>query len=93
MERRVKFDDTIRPICLPQPWEEFGGEKAIAAGWGRFAKPTVNEGQSPVLKKVLLTVSNKKYRHKKMFGTILSMRDNQYQDPCSGDSGYTFLKV
>ena len=89
----MRFDDTISPICLPKRNEEFGGGNAVAAGWGRFDKPTMNTGQSPVLRKVWLTVSNKKYRHKKMFGTILSMRDNQYQDPCSGDSGYTFLKV
>ena len=91
IETPVKFDDTISPICLPQPWEEYGGEKAVAAGWGRFEKPSVNTGQSPVLRKVWITVSNKKYNHWKMFGTIVSQIDNYYQDPCAGDSGYTFL--
>ena len=60
MERPVTFDDTISPICLPQQNEEFGGGNAVAAGWGRFDKPTMNTGQSPVLRKVWLTVSNKK---------------------------------
>ena len=65
--------------------------KAVAAGWGRFEKPSVNTGQSPVLRKVWLTVSKKKYNHWKMCGTIVSQIDNYYQDPCAGDSGYTFL--
>jgi len=34
-----------------------------------------------------LTVDSKEYRHKKMFGTKVSMNENQFQDPCSGDSG------
>ena len=32
-------------------------------------------------------MSNKKYKHKAMFGTELHQLDQIYQDPCSGDSG------
>ena len=83
----MTFTDTISPICLPEPNLEFGGEKAIAAGWGRFHKPNISGEQSAVLRKVWLTVSKKRYRHKKMFGTNVTLKDDHYQDPCSGDSG------
>ena len=83
----VKLTSQIGPVCLPEPNAEFGGKKAVAAGWGRTHGPTVSKEQSPVLIKVELTVSYKRYRHYKMFGTRVSKRDNIYQDPCSGDSG------
>jgi len=83
----AKFHSKVRPICLPEPYAEFGGQRAIAAGWGRFAKPSVNTGQSPFLRMVQLGVSPKRYRHTKMFGTVLSTKEDEYQDPCSGDSG------
>eukprot|EP00091_Calanus_sinicus_P023412 TRINITY_DN7896_c0_g1_i1.p1 TRINITY_DN7896_c0_g1~~TRINITY_DN7896_c0_g1_i1.p1 ORF type:complete len:133 (-),score=4.40 TRINITY_DN7896_c0_g1_i1:89-487(-) len=65
----------------------FGGEPAIAAGWGRTAAPSVYKSQSPVLKSVTLTVAKKKYKHYKMFGTLLEKINGVYQDACSGDSG------
>jgi len=87
LEHPVKYTSKVSPICLPMPNAEFGGRQATAAGWGRTDKPTVNIRQSPTLQKVELTVSPKKYRHTKMFGTILSEKEHEYQDPCSGDSG------
>ena len=83
----AKLIPAIGPICLPEPKAEFRGEKAIAAGWGRTHGPSISRRQSPVLKKVVLTVSYKRYRHYKMLGTRVSQKDNLYQDPCSGDSG------
>ena len=83
----AKFHNKVSPICLPEPYAEFGGQRAIAAGWGRFAKPWVNTNQSPFLRMVELSVSPKRYSHTKMFGTVLSMKEDAYQDPCSGDSG------
>ena len=87
LQRPAQFHSTVSPICLPEPNAEYGGMKAIAAGWGRFAKPSQSIRQSPVLRMVTLTVSPMRYRHTKMFGTILTKKANQYQDPCSGDSG------
>ena len=87
LQYSAKFHNKVSPICLPEPYAEFGGQRAIAAGWGRFAKPSVNTGQSPFLRMVPLGVSPKRYRHTKMFGTVLSKREHEYQDPCSGDSG------
>ena len=87
LKEPAKYTPAIGPICLPEPNAEFGGKKATAAGWGRTDKPSVSRTQSPVLKKVELTVSNKSYWHHNMFGTVVSKKDNLYQDPCSGDSG------
>ena len=92
LQHPAKYSGTVSPICLPQPHDEFSDLAAIAAGWGRTDKATVNAQQSPVLRMVQLTVSPKKYRHTKMFGTILSKKEHQYQDPCSGDSGH-FIKT
>jgi len=83
----ARYHSRVSPICLPQPNAEYGGLGAIALGWGRFAKPSVSKMQSPVLRMVQLTVSPKRYRHTKIFGTKLSMKEGLYQDPCSGDSG------
>jgi len=87
LKHPAHYSSKVSPICLPEPHAEFGGLKATAAGWGRTDKPSVSRRQSPVLKSVDLTVDPMEYRHKKMFGTKLSMKENQYQDPCSGDSG------
>jgi len=87
LKHPAKYSGRVSPICLPQPHAEYSGLSAIAAGWGRTGKPSVSTLQSPVLKMVQLTVSPKKYRHTKMFGTELSKKEHQYQDPCSGDSG------
>ena len=87
LQHPAKYSSKVSPICLPEPHAEFGGMKATAAGWGRTDKPSVNKEQSPVLKSVDLTVDPMEYKHKKMFGTKVSMKENQYQDPCTGDSG------
>merc|ERR1719309_1800202 len=83
-----KMNDKVRPICLPPPNGKYGGHSATAAGWGRSKKNDVNPNQSPVLRKVTLTVSKKVYRHYHLFGTLLRKNSNgQWKDPCSGDSG------
>ena len=83
----AKFSMNIHSICLPRQDEEFDGLTAVAAGWGRTAAPDVSRVQSPVLKEVNLTVSNKRYEHYKMLGTELKKINGLYQDACSGDSG------
>jgi len=81
----ARYTNKVGPICLPEPNSEYGGQKAIAAGWGRTG--VNNKFQSPVLKKVELRVNPKRYKHKYMFGTKLEKIGGVYQDPCSGDSG------
>lgn len=85
----VKFTKNIQPICLPKQGQEFSGETVTTAGWGLF-RPDRN--LSPILRKVNLTVSSKKYAHKKMFGTELRKNERGiYMDPCAGDSGKVHL--
>ena len=85
LEHPAMYSSKVSPICLPEPNAEFGELKATAAGWG--STDSVSTEQSPVLKAVELTVSPMQYNHKKMFGTKLSRKGDQYQDACSGDSG------
>ena len=92
LKHPVKYTNKVGPICLPEPHAEYGGLTAVAAGWGRTDLPSLSPFQSPVLMAVKLNVSTKKYKHKKMFGTVLSKSmDNKYQDPCSGDSGEKYM--
>jgi hypothetical protein len=84
------FSRTVRPICLPQQNAEFVDKIATAAGWGRFETPDVSRQQSPYLKKVELRVSKTRFKHWKMFGTVLRKLKGYYQDPCAGDSGCDF---
>merc|ERR1712142_259599 len=79
------YTNKVSPICLPQPNAEFGGQKAIAAGWGRTNSSSKLHSQK--LKSVELTVSPRRFRHKLMFGTNLEVKNGVYQDPCAGDSG------
>ena len=85
LEHPAMYSSKVSPICLPEPNAEFGGLKATAAGWG--STDAFGTDQSPVLKAVELTVSPKQYKHKKIFGTKITGKDNQYQDVCRGDSG------
>merc|ERR1712142_1232094 len=91
LETPVKFTDNIQPICLPQQGQEFAGEIAIVAGWGYTESI---KKVTDVLRKVNLTVSDKQYDHRKMFGTKLEKNaDGEYMDPCAGDSGGPLMKM
>jgi len=87
LKKPALYNSNVSPICLPIPNADHGGVKAVAAGWGRTNKPSISKWPSNVLKVVDLRVSRKKYKHKKIFGTILYKKQNLYQDPCAGDSG------
>jgi len=96
LKRKVTFSKFIKPICLPEQGQKFSGEEVIAAGWGIFKKNSKVrlEDLSPVLRKVTLRVSSKKYYHNKMFGTELHKNWNgEYMDPCKGDSGGPLMKM
>ena len=82
----VTFSKTVCPICLPQRDQEFPGIRAISAGWGQH-KISKKSTQSRYLRKVTLTVDDKKYKHYKMIGTLLEINNGVYKDPCAGDSG------
>lgn len=57
----VDFDahPHIRPVCLPEgSYESYVGSIGTVAGWGNIAHHTVNNTQSPTLKKFDSEVSN-----------------------------------
>ena len=84
----ARLSRTVQPICLPVQGQDFSGEIAVAAGWGRTTIPQVSRAQSPVLMAVNLRVHDKKYKHYNFFGTKLEKnRRGVYKDPCVGDSG------
>ena len=91
LKHPAKYDDYVRPICLPHLNAEHGGKFATAAGWGKTDRPSISRHQSPRLKSVRLEVDSWKYMHTLMFGTLLSKKYNKYQDPYSGDSGYSII--
>ena len=83
------FIFSVQPICLPAPNQEFAGQPALAAGWGRHQpkhQATTATGQSRMLKYVDLRVSSNKLQHHKMFGTKIP-EGGRMKDVCSGDSG------
>ena len=84
LKNPLVYSSKIRPICLPEPGEEFYGRSVTAAGWGMTNQKS---GQSDVLNVVQMRVSEKRYKHYKMIGTELSKYFGEYRDPCSGDSG------
>merc|ERR1712142_112402 len=87
----AKYDEFVRPICLPNLNANYGNRFAKAAGWGRTEAPSGSQHQSPRLKAVQLKVNPKMFRHRLMFGTFLVKEQNVYQDPCSGDSGGSLM--
>lgn len=48
VNHQIEFSDTIRPICLPVPNDDFSGKRATVAGWGRL-----NEGSDAHMAKSL----------------------------------------
>ena len=74
LKEPVKFSRRVNPICLPHPNQDFGGKKALAAGWGRTDKHSVNPRQSLMLQKVWLTVSTKKYKIRKCLVLLFQRR-------------------
>ena len=86
------------------------GKEALAAGWGlyepqderdvnvtgkQWGMASRKQGTSTILRQATLNLSDKKYKHTKMFGTKVDYNNvtesSTYQhckDVCSGDSGY-----
>ena len=79
------YSKVVRPICLPQQYEESYNKKATVVGWGMFK---TGSKLSPFLKKVELKISPPEDDQCKLISTIISKNKNgEPQDPCSGDSG------
>jgi len=95
LKKPARFSNKVQPICLPIQGTDYSGIPAVAAGWGRYMaedKTTkltsiMTKKQSPKLRRVDLIVSRHKFKHYKMFGTLVEKKDGEWQDPCAGDSG------
>ena len=87
LKKPITLTQSVSPICLPWPGENFG-VNAVAAGWGM----TLYSDASDVLKKVELKVveppmtSNQNWLY-----TELTNDQNELVDPCAGDSGLVEL--
>ena len=53
----------------------------------RYKVEKYTQTPSNVLKRVNLRVSQTRFKHKLMFGTVMEKKNGTYQDPCAGDSG------
>ena len=71
-------------FCLPVPGDEFGGKNAVAAGWGQTK---LHSAQSNHLMKITLEVLPPKEGDNFIFTKLEKNLNNQYLDPCAGDSG------
>jgi len=84
LKTSVTWTPTVSPICLPSPGDDFGGKDAVAAGWGQTH---LQSAQSDDLKKVTLQVLPYLSGYNYIRTTVEKNANNEYMDPCSGDSG------
>jgi len=86
LEKPVKFSETVYPICLPKRERDYGGKRAIAAGWGDYRRGYFEN--SFVLRSVELEVMKAKSVFETLFFTKTEKNEKgEWKDPCSGDSG------
>lgn len=95
LSRPVQFDDSIQPICLPNPTEAYDDNLAEVTGWGQLGGTM---GTSTILQTVnVTTMTNKKcqelfdtlsnsYNPAKITPDMLCAADPG-KDSCYGDSG------
>ncbi|XP_068625107.1 transmembrane protease serine 9-like [Battus philenor] len=88
----VNFGDTILPICLPTPGQDFGGYVGTIVGWGRVG---VDKTSSRVLLKASLKIltdeacmASKLADHLK---PMMMCAFSKGKDGCQGDSGGPLL--
>ena len=85
LKTSVTYSITVRPICLPEQYEDFYNFIAEVAGWGMFE---VNSTMSSVLRKTPVRVVQFPNKHCKMTSTVVTLnKEGLPQDPCAGDSG------
>ncbi|XP_046474651.1 trypsin-1 isoform X1 [Neodiprion pinetum] len=87
----IKFDDSMRPVCLPELHKTFSGEKGIVTGWGATSEsgPISNKLQElmvPILSNVECKAS--KYPSQRITDNMLCAGYPEGgKDSCQGDSG------
>lgn len=90
LKRPVKFDEYIRPVCLPERDDEsYFGKNAVATGWGT---QTFGGPYSEVLREVKLVVWNNTECDNRFAQPITEVflcagPKKRQGDACQGDSG------
>ena len=85
LKTSVTYSINVRPICLPEQYEDFYNLIAEVAGWGMFE---INSTMSSVLRKTPVRVVQFPNKHCKMTSTVVRFNhEGLPQDPCAGDSG------
>ncbi|CAH2085626.1 unnamed protein product [Euphydryas editha] len=92
INRPVAFSKTIRPICLPEREQNFGGRVGTVVGWGRLG---VDASSSSVLMKASLRIlSDEECMNSKLSIHIeptMMCAFSKGKDGCQGDSGGPLL--
>lgn len=95
LDRKVEFNDAIRPACLAQ--ELTVPNKAVATGWGSVARRRIAQMRSNILRKVELEIFSRnelsgkrilRYVNKYDEDTIVfAGHHKESRDTCFGDGG------
>ncbi|XP_048007020.1 plasminogen-like [Leguminivora glycinivorella] len=91
LDRRVKFDDKVRPICLPDEDMEFQNLPLTVAGWGKIRQGALTSSRHLLETKVKI-VPEEKCRKTQIYkdNLVSSTMMCAYaygKDACQGDSG------
>ncbi|XP_029172991.1 trypsin-1-like isoform X2 [Nylanderia fulva] len=87
----IKFQGSMRPVCLPEPGKTFAGDKGIVTGWGAIKQggpvsSTLREVIVPILSNA--ECRNTQYPSRKITDNMLCAGYQQGgKDSCQGDSG------
>ncbi|XP_046739386.1 trypsin-1-like isoform X2 [Diprion similis] len=91
LDGTITFDDSVRPVCLPELHKTFSGEKGIVTGWGATAEsgPLAHKLQElmvPILSNIECRAS--KYPSRRITDNMLCAGYPEGgKDSCQGDSG------
>merc|ERR1719244_1446170 len=84
LKHPVRYSNKVRPVCLPQQFQDFSRQRAVTVGWGMYA---INSTHSREPRQVELNIAPQRAQCKLM-STIVGISSlGLPQDPCSGDSG------
>ncbi|EFN86139.1 Ovochymase-1 [Harpegnathos saltator] len=88
----VKFDENVRPACLPHKGSDYTGHNVQVIGWGRV---TTKGGASRFLRQATLKVMSHEACRNTSFGDHVTpsmiCAYNDDTDACQGDSGGPLL--
>ncbi|GAB6029630.1 Mannan-binding lectin serine protease 1 [Chamberlinius hualienensis] len=87
LDKPVKYNEFIRPICLPSPTSaitDIPDSVGLVAGWGKRSNDK-DEKASPTLQKIAITVIQKeKCQFDEEGQQIVTLTENMF---CAGDNG------